>query len=533
MPGPQAKDARMACSPSEGASFIKQQELLRDRCTSLLADHLKTNPDVVWTPASGQANPSNKEEEKAQLELVLDIQFDEETGQPTFPPSNTRLSDELVYLVTKFVDSRERGRRYPYDFDTMGNINPHRVSSGPAPTVWAHGLPFFPVYKGYYILCGRANVECIGWLLCDKTRDIMQANQIWSIGAVIAPDSAVNLPHTINRQLILHKPHGTEKDPKYRGKIWARDFVADEHHLCAVVPNPDTNEIEICPLWKAWGYNVRCGPMQDGVKPTVMPREFFARHGIKGFNYSYLDRPYANQMIDEDEESDGKTDPDSAIEVEDPTGTTGEAASSSNQPIVTKSESKLGVDMNIDSPAKAPAQAQEQAPAKDVEGATEETPKETLKEATESVTESVTEDLMEQDTEKSTKEPETAASNIEEKQPVITSSIVGTGLDLGMAIEDQMQKSIENADPEQTSTPATPFVETTVQALAAVQTTQVKPMTRQPDIDQPATGAPAESSHISEPPKVEQIVPEQLSTELSTAATGGLSEAPIAEAPAS
>ncbi|KAJ5163055.1 uncharacterized protein N7500_004885 [Penicillium coprophilum] len=522
MPGPKAKDARMACSPSEGAGFIKQQERLRDRCTRLLADHLKTNPDVVWTPENGQASPPSTEEEKAQLELVLDIQFNEETGQPTFP-------------LTKFVDSRERGRRYPYDFDTMGNINPHRVSSGPAPTIWAHGLPFFPVYKGYYILCGRANVDCVGWLLCDKTRDIMQANPIWSIGAVIAPDSAVNLPHTINRQLILHKPHGTEKDPKYRGRIWARDFVADEHHFCAVVPNPDTNEIEICPLWKAWGYNVRCGPMQDGVKPTVMPKEFFARHGIKDIDYSYLDRPYANQMMDEDEESDGKADPYSEIEAKDPAGTSGEAASSSNQPAVTKSESNLGVDMSIDCPAKAPTQDQEQGPAKDVEEATEETSKEIPKEATETATEGVTEDPREQATEKSTKEPETAASDIEEKQPVVSSSIVDTDLDLGMAIKDQTQKSIENADPEHTGTPATPFVETTVQEIAIVQATQVKPMTRQPDIEQTATGAPAESIHITEPPKVEQTVPEQLSNEeLGTAATCGLSVAPkIAEASAS
>ncbi|KAJ5514657.1 hypothetical protein N7463_004209 [Penicillium fimorum] len=541
MPAAKAKEARMACSPSEEATFMKQLGILRDYCSTTLADHLKSSPDVVWTSKDGYGKQPGTKEEEAKLKLVLDIEFNEETGQPTFPPSNTRLSDELVYLVTKFVASRERGRQYPYDFDSLGNINHHRVSSGPAPIVWAHGLPFFPVYKGYYILCGRKHVECIGWLLREKTREIMQVNPIWSIGAVIAPDSAMNLPHTITRQVTLHRPKGIQKDASYRGKTEARDVVAHEHHLCAVVPNPDTNEIEICQLWRAWGYNVRCGPMKGGVEPTVIPKEFFAKHGIKDIDYASLDRTYANQMLEDDEEPDDKTDLDSGIEVGDSAGASGEVASSSNQPITIQSASKLDVDMDIDCSAKVPTQGQEQAPeqhpmqsseqapAKGTEKAMEDITKKTSKEISKKVTEmgmeNVTKDPMERATEETAKKLEIAAPNLEEKQPVALSSIERTVLDLGMSIGDPTKEFIDKLDPVQTSIPAIPSAETTIQAPAIVKPTEMKLTTMQFGIEQAVIDASAEGTYTTDPLNIAQIVSEQPSSEqLDHVAACGLSE---------
>ncbi|KAJ5435928.1 hypothetical protein N7445_006813 [Penicillium cf. griseofulvum] len=445
MPGSKAKEARMACSPLDEENFIMQQELLRDRCSTALATYLKTNPDVVWAPKDHDMNPPMKGE-PAQFKLVLDVQFNEETGQPIFPPRYTRLSDELVYLVTKFVNSRERGLQYPYDFDNIGNIRPERVSSGPGPIVWAHGIPFFPVYKGYYILCGRANVNCIGWLLHEKTREIMQANPIWSVGAVIAPDSAVNLPHTITRQLTQHKPHGAEKDANYKGRAWARDVVADEHHLCALVPNPDTNEIEVCPLYKAWGYNVCCGPTKSGMKPTIMPKEFFINHGIDNIDYASLDRPYVNEMMDEDEESDDKS-------------------------------------------AKVVGEA--------MEDITKEATKEITKEATENVTENGIEDPMKQVTEQIANELEIAASDLKEKQPILSDSIVNTELDLDMDVVDPTKEPTDKS--EQTSTPTIPFPESAIQVPANVQRPEIKLMIMQPEIEQAATDASAENTHTIDP----------------------------------
>ncbi|KXG45198.1 uncharacterized protein PGRI_041110 [Penicillium griseofulvum] len=455
----------MACSPSDEAKFIKKQELLRDHCSAALASHMKTNPDVVWTKENSD-NAMMRPEEAAQFKLVLDVQFDEETGQPIFPPPYTRLSDELVYLMTKFMASQERGRRYPYDFDSIGNIRPERVSSGPAPIIWAHGIPFFPVYKGYYILCGRENVKCIGWLLHEKTREIMAANPIWSVGAVIAPDSAVNLPHTITRQLTQHKPHGAEKDANYKGKAWARDVVADEHHLCAVVPNPDTNEIEVCPLYKAWGYNVRCGPTEGGVNPTIMPKEFFVSHGVEDIDYASLDRPYANEMMDEDEESDDET----ANVVED-----------------------------------------------DMEDIPKETAKDITIEVTENVTGNRTQDAMKQVTEQVANELEIVASDLEEKQSILPGSIVNTELDLNMDVVDPTKDSMGKPDPEQTSTSTIPFPETAIQVLTNLQTTEMELLAMQPEIEQAATSSSAENTQTVDPPNMERIIPITERLEHSTA----------------
>lgn len=389
MPASAPKEAKMACYPSDEAAFIEQQEVLRDRCSKALADHLKSNPDVVWTPKDGYGRFPTTKKEEAELKLVLDLEFNEESGQWEFPPANNRLSDELVYLAVKFMNARHRARLYPYDFDSMGHINPERVSSGPAPIIWAHGLPFFPVYKGYYILCGRENANSIGWLIHEKTKDVMQSNPIWSIGAVIAPDSAVKAPHNITRQMTQHKPSGIESELKYRSKAWTRDFVATNHHLCAVLPNPEVDGIEICPLWKAWGYNVRCGPMKRGVKPTTIPKEFFTSHGIKGFDYEALSRPYSNRLLNEDAELDGETDSDDDIEVEELAGKSGEIASSGNQSIMAQSASQVDVDMDIVSPVEVAAQVPAQAP----DQVTEKVPDDVKEEATEEVKEKITEEV--------------------------------------------------------------------------------------------------------------------------------------------
>ncbi|KAJ9481441.1 hypothetical protein VN97_g12035 [Penicillium thymicola] len=493
------QEAKMACHPSDEAEFIEQQNAFRDRCSEALANHLKSNPDVVWTPKDGYGRNPTTKEEQAQLKLVLDVQFNAESGQWDFPPPNNRLSDELVYLATKFMNARHRARLYPYDFDAMGHIKPQRVSSGPAPIIWAHGLPFFPVYKGYYILCGRENANSIGWLIHEKTKDVMQSNPIWSIGAVIAPDSAVRAPHNITRQMTQHKPSGVESELQYRSKAWTRDVVAADHHLCAVLPNPELDEIEICPLWEVWGYNVRCGPMKRGVKPTTMSREFFTSHGIKGFDYGALSRPYSNQLMNEDGELDEQTDSDDDTEVEELAGKSNGIACSGNQSMMAQSASQVDVDMDIVSPVEVPAQGPEQV--------TEKAPND------DDVKEEVKEEVKKEAPKEISKDPETAPSEHEEKQPVLSDNIVDAGLGLGMDIENPMKESIHTPIPEQTSTTIIPLPETTIQVVAIAEPSDVQPMTENPEIEQAVTDKSSANLHTIDPSKVEQIAPEQPGTE--------------------
>ncbi|KGO41343.1 hypothetical protein PEX1_018670 [Penicillium expansum] len=496
MPPSPAKEARMACSPADEASFIKQQKTLRDQCSSILACHLKLGPDVVWTPEDSFGRYPTTKQEEAQLKLVLDVEYNEKTSEWEFPPANNRLSDELVYLAVKFMTARDRARQYSYDFDAMGHIKPERVSSGPAPIIWAHGLPFFPVYKGYYILCGRAHADCIGWLLHEKNKEIMQANPILSVGAVIAPDSAVMIPHTITRQMTQHQPRGSENESKYRCKAWNRDVVAAEHHLCAVLPNLGTDEIEVCRLWRALGYNVCCGPVKRGVKPTTIPKEFFTSQGIKDVDYKYLARPYGNHLLDEDDELDEETDSDDDMEVEELAGKSGEVASSSNQPTTTQPVPQLDVNMEIDSPVEVPAQVPAQGPVQVAE--------EIQKEAIEKVMEEVKKEAKKE----VSKDPEITPPGLEEKQPATSSSVVNAELDVDMNIDDPIEESTDKSK-EQTSTTTIPFAETAIQAATTAEPSDVELMTEDSEIGQAVTNTSAGNIQTVDLLEVEQIAPGQ------------------------
>ncbi|KAJ5967452.1 hypothetical protein N7501_003700 [Penicillium viridicatum] len=45
-----------------------------------------------------------------------------------------------------------RNARWPADFNTDGDIVPERWPMGDAVVLWMHGLPFLPVFSGYYLL---------------------------------------------------------------------------------------------------------------------------------------------------------------------------------------------------------------------------------------------------------------------------------------------------------------------------------------------------------------------------------------------
>ncbi|KAJ5436368.1 hypothetical protein N7445_007253 [Penicillium cf. griseofulvum] len=55
------------------------------------------------------------------------------------PPNGVKLSDEGVYLATKFMNAKDCGRQYPIDFDQNGHVQATRIPEDPAPLAWAHG----------------------------------------------------------------------------------------------------------------------------------------------------------------------------------------------------------------------------------------------------------------------------------------------------------------------------------------------------------------------------------------------------------
>ncbi|KAJ5912868.1 hypothetical protein N7504_001751 [Penicillium tannophilum] len=301
------KDGPMACPKSSIQPYTNELKKLRDHCLALLGAHEEDTPDTFWDKDDPDPVDPGTDYDMSLLELATDVVI--ENGKHIFPPPYTRLSDELVYFATKFLKSTTRGRDYPYDFQPRGDINPNRVPSGVGPIVWAHGLPFFPVYKGYYILCGRKHADWIGWILHGKNQATMREYPIWTIGPVVAPGSAVSLDRTAERQMLTHKlktakecEKGMEKSPV------ARDVVSDKHFDGSVVPRDSKGGFMITPIYRVQGYSPKVGPnAPDGSRSMIMGKAWFTKNRIDDFDWEATSKlHYTNErhpMIYGDDEA--------------------------------------------------------------------------------------------------------------------------------------------------------------------------------------------------------------------------------------
>lgn len=71
--------------------------------------------------------------------------------------SFVRLTDEGVFYCICTISPHDRGVRFQADFDQHSDVRATRVPLGPPVIIWAHGKPWFPVYKAFYVLCGSWN----------------------------------------------------------------------------------------------------------------------------------------------------------------------------------------------------------------------------------------------------------------------------------------------------------------------------------------------------------------------------------------
>lgn len=131
----------------------------------------------------------------AQLELVKydkhwrlpyydKIEFDD-SGYLRPPPGDHRLSDALVFLIVgqNVVAARNRHGRWPADFDSAGDISPSRWPMGHPVVIWAHGMPFIPVYADYYALVG-SRLRKYMWLVTTKTSHAKLRHNGWQLGEI-------------------------------------------------------------------------------------------------------------------------------------------------------------------------------------------------------------------------------------------------------------------------------------------------------------------------------------------------------------
>ncbi|KAJ6190943.1 hypothetical protein N7519_000964 [Penicillium mononematosum] len=106
--------------------------------------------------------------DKHNLPYYNEIELDDD-GWLVTPPAGHRLSDALVFLIVgqNLVVARNRHGKWPADFNSDGDLNPDRWPQGDPVVIWAHGIPFIPVYADYYALVG-SHLHKYMWLLTKK-----------------------------------------------------------------------------------------------------------------------------------------------------------------------------------------------------------------------------------------------------------------------------------------------------------------------------------------------------------------------------
>ncbi|KAJ5675357.1 hypothetical protein N7462_008254 [Penicillium macrosclerotiorum] len=144
----------------------------------------------------------------------------EGTRLTNMPPAYVALTDEWVEIVCGLTTNRERGQKWPLDFNTQGDISADRIPVDPAPLKMAHGLFSFPVYRSYYILCGRTVARVLGYLFHDKSDGYVGAKTapptyfvygaVWPSRILIREHEQLRLPP---RQLHTWNPDHSSYDP--------------------------------------------------------------------------------------------------------------------------------------------------------------------------------------------------------------------------------------------------------------------------------------------------------------------------------
>ncbi|KAJ5735415.1 uncharacterized protein N7483_000540 [Penicillium malachiteum] len=316
------RPAAGACGPFEIDTFEDKMMKFRDACLDKLRAYqvdMEQYYDAVddeewikewnWDKAKPDKERFEPPPDPEMLKIATKVTYNK--NKPCFPPPLSRLSDELVYLATKFINAGVRWKLYPYDFLMSGDINPDRIPTGPAPLVWAYGLPFLPVYKGYYVLTGRQHAAWAGWKIDEKMYKHMALVPVWSIGPVVAPGSLVaqtkqcreeepNAPEVLDRTVERHARFFSMQSGRQceRGaeSIQAnRDVVTTCPHWGVVAPRrEDGLEFGVMRLCDIPGFSVHIGPhSMEESPPQVLSRDLFQRTNLVAFDYdASFNRPY-------------------------------------------------------------------------------------------------------------------------------------------------------------------------------------------------------------------------------------------------
>jgi hypothetical protein len=100
--------------------------------------------------------------------------------------SNVRLTDQGVFYALCTMTPYQRASRFQADFDQHGDVRTSRIPLDPPMVIWANGVPWFVVYKAFYVLCGSWNTA--SYLVGTKYRSSVTE---FHLGSAVAPPEAV------------------------------------------------------------------------------------------------------------------------------------------------------------------------------------------------------------------------------------------------------------------------------------------------------------------------------------------------------
>ncbi|RAH42181.1 uncharacterized protein BO95DRAFT_484916 [Aspergillus brunneoviolaceus CBS 621.78] len=167
-------------------------------------------------------------------------------AQHGWPPYGVRLPDAWVYIAIKLLSTTERHDKYPADFDGSGMVRQSRVPCGPTFVISAHGVFAYPIFKGYYVLCGEEGRKHCAWLL-QRQRDA--AGNKFQFKTIIAgpvlPPSSMRPPHSSIVKLPRHRPVTTADSttPKRLDKAETDRWTVCLDDMVLQYKKPDTYEI--------------------------------------------------------------------------------------------------------------------------------------------------------------------------------------------------------------------------------------------------------------------------------------------------
>ncbi|KAI9042381.1 uncharacterized protein KD926_005677 [Aspergillus affinis] len=262
-------------SPKQTRSWV--QRFTDDREISVMRFERAQNHihHSVWNPADGEGpEPGKKLTSWNPPNWKTVYTLWDPIKENHWPPKNVLLSDCWVYLAVKLLSAEERATRYQGDFDLHGDIRAARVPCGNPPVVNAHGIYCLPVFKEFYVLCGRDLAAYGNWILGRRKRK--ERTVPFTLGLVCVPREAIPADGpNIERHLFFHdKPNQWDmerpatadwKAAEAHGGTYDRSFLGNSDErtmLYSVYPAAQPN-YQILPVSELNGFTVPCNSQYE------------------------------------------------------------------------------------------------------------------------------------------------------------------------------------------------------------------------------------------------------------------------------